>query len=370
MEVWARDPGRVRRGKLTVTEARCVLRETGVGAWSLTVDETARWSPRLQEGWGIVLVDGGQVLFSGPATSIGTTQQDTTRDVEVSGVTDMVALADRYVHPDPALPGDQQTTTASWARKGTAEALIADLVNLNAGPSALADRRVAGLAAITSQGRGAMTSVAARFTTLLEEVRALATVGGLVVDVVQEGTSLVPVVRVPVDRSRSVRFQPRSGLASYDMALTAPTVTHVLVAGQGTGTARTMRAYSQATTWGRRIETFQDRRDTNDIDELAKAGAETLTEGAAGAASTFTVAETPLQRFGQHYRLGDTVTVALPGGGEIVDGVRAVDIAWTPHGRTVEPTVGVPGTEPVKTPTGVQRINGLLRQVRRLEAAQ
>ncbi|MGG7653496.1 Gp37-like protein [Kocuria rosea] len=368
VQVWARDPGRIRRGLLTVLDAKCVLRESGVGNWTITIDENHPGSPRVEAGWGVVVVEDEQVLFSGPIESIATSQDGQARETTLSGVTDMCVLADRLVLPDPARASDAQTTVAYWARKGPAETLIADLINLQCGPAnPFSTRRTAGLASLVSQGRGPVSSVNARYSTVLEEVQVLATVGGLVVDVAQAGTDLVPVVRTRADRSRSVRFQPGTGLSDYDVAVTSPSTTVVLVAGQGEGTARKVLFRSQSSGWGRRVEVFQDRRDTEDNDELSKAAAETLAEGAESASTTFTVAETADVRFGTHFWLGDTVTVALPGGGEVVDGVRAAEIAWDPHGRTVELTVGAPGTEPLKTPGVVTRTKKLMRQVRGLE---
>lgn len=362
------DPDRVRRGQLTVLAAKCVLRETAVGTWQMTVDETAQWSPLIAEGWRVLVVEDARTLFSGPITEIGVTEEGQVRDLELAGVTDMVALEDRIVLPDPTQPSDQQTTVTNWARKGAAETLIADLVNLQAGPQSPFDaRRTAGLTSLVSQGRGAPSSVNARFSLLLDEVRALATVGGLVVDVVQVDADLVPTVRVPVDRSRSVKFQLKAGLGKYELKHTGPSTTVVLVGGQGEGTARAIHFGSQATTWGRRVERFQDRRDTPDPEELAKAAAETLAEAAETAMVTFTVVEAEGLRYGQDYELGDTVTVALPGGGEVMDGVRVVEMSWGPHGRTVEPTIGPPGAEPPKASAQVTRTRQLMRQVRGLE---
>jgi hypothetical protein len=259
----------------------------------MTVDEDAEWSPPVDEGWGIIVYDQGHVVFSGPAEKIGTEDQGNAPDTTFSGKTDMVVLQDRVVYPNPALPAGQQNVGYRTG-KGLAEDLIAALINENAGPGALVDRRTPGLRTVVSQGRGVLTSVNARFKVLLEEVQSLATVGNLVVDVVQDGTNLAVSVRAPVDLSREIRFQPEAGLTAYNMSLTAPTVTAVLVAGQGEGAARTIREHRGAPSWGgRRIEVFQDRRDTDDTDELAKAGAETLAEGAASGSATFDTEETP-----------------------------------------------------------------------------
>lgn len=369
-QFWAVDPQRIRRGVLTAVEAKCVLRETGVGSWVITVDETAQWSPPVDRGWRLICVEDGRTLFSGPVTAIKTSEQGQTRDVELTGVTDMVALEDRIVLPTPTASPEAQSVAAYWSRKGVTETLIVDLINHQAGPSAWSPWRTPGLVAATSHSRGSVSSVNSRFSILLDEIRALATVGGLVVDITQVGANLVPVVRVPADRSRQIRFLPGAGLADYDLAETAPTTTAVLVGGQGQGTARTLKLGTQASTWGRTVVRFQDRRDTDDAAELEKALTETLTEGAESAAATVNVTETDDKKYGTHWALGDTLTVGLPGGGEIVDGARAVEITWTPHGRDLEVTVGPPGTEPEKTPAQVKAIRQLQRRARGLETRQ
>ena len=367
MQVWARDQNRVRRGLLTVVEATAVLRETGVGTWSMTLADNPA-DPQIDEGWGVIVVDDGETLFSGPVTKIGIEAEGSTRDRTISGVTDKTALADRIVYPDPASSGQQQSAAAYWAKKGPAESLIADLVNRNAGPAAIAARRTPGLLSHTSAGRGKSSTVNARFSNLLDEVNSLATVGGLVVDVLQDGRDLVLQVRTPMDRSRSVRFMAGSGLKAYSTTLTAATVSTVLVAGQGEGAARTLKEHTSPVAWGRRIELFQDRRDTDDAEELVKAGVETLSDNAASAAATFPVEETSDRRFGIHYHLGDTLTVALPGGGEIIDGLRVAEISWDEYGRTVELTIGEHSTDEDKAPSWVQKIRDLQRKVQRLEA--
>lgn len=370
MEVWARDPNRVRQGVIPALKLTAVLRETGVGTWTMTVDEDAEWSPPMGEGWGIIVYDQGQVVFSGPAETIAVEDQGDGRDTTFTGKSDMVALQRRLVLPSPGVSPEQQSAGYRTG-KGPAEDLIAALINENAGPGAWTPWVTPGLLPVVSQGRGARTSVNARFSVLLEEVQTLATVGNLVVDVVQEGEDLAVSVREPVNLSREIRFQPEAGLTSYSMSLAAPTVTDVLVAGQGVGAARTIKHYAGAPSWGGAIiVTFQDRRDTDDADELVKAGTETLAEGAASASATFEAEETEDQMFGRDFRLGDTVTVDLPHGAQVTDRVRVVEITWDEFGRTVRPTVGAHSTDEDKAPAWVKQIRDLKRQVRHLKESQ
>lgn len=373
MQVWARDPNRVRKGLLTPLSAQCVLRESGVGTWQITVDESSQWSPVVDEGWGVVVTDGDRTVFSGPVTEIQVEQEGKARDVTLVGVTDMHVLADRLVYPNPALGWDQQTTS-HYVAKGVAETLILDLIRGQCVPDPTwptVTRQAAGLVVPASGGRGISTSVEARFAKLLDEVQALATVGGLVVDVVQDGTSLVVTVREPANKARSVRFMPDSGLGDYTTKVTAPTVTTVILGAQGEGAARQIVGKNSALSsrWGsRRIEVFEDRRDTTDAAEHAKTMDETLANGALSASATFAITETARARYGEHFQLGDLVTVALPGGGEITDGIRYAEITWDEYGRDVKLTVGDESTDEPRTPKELRAIKALQRNMRGLAA--
>ena len=140
MQVWARDPNRVRKGLLTPLAGQCVLRESGVGTWSITVDESSQWSPVVAEGWGVVVTDGDATVFSGPVTEIQVEQNGNERDVTLTGVTDMHVLADRLIHPNPAQEADAQTA-AYWTRIGSGyyvNDLLAAMTNRNVGAEALA----------------------------------------------------------------------------------------------------------------------------------------------------------------------------------------------------------------------------------------
>ena len=371
MQVWARDPNRVRKGQLTPLSAQCVLRESGVGTWSITVDESSQWSPVVQEGWGVVVMDGDTTVFSGPVTEIQVEQNGTERDVTITGVTDMHVLADRLVYPNPA-QGFNAQTISHYKAKGPAETLILDMIRGQCTPDeawVTRVRRTPGLVVPASLGRGATTSVEARFTRLLDEVKALATVGGLVVDIVQDGTDLPLTIREPADKSRSVRFMQDSGLGAYTVHNTAPTITTVILGAQGEGASRTITGKSapNETRWGsRRIESFSDRRDTEDSDEHDKTMTEVLAEGGPAGSATFEVAETNDLRYGTHFRLGDIVSVVLPGGQTITDGVRYVEITWDPYGRDVKVTVGDESTDEPLAPKELQALKTLQRSVRGL----
>lgn len=371
LKVWARNPDRGRRGELTVIEAAAVLRDTEVGTWSMTVEGDDEVAARFDEGWGVVVYETdeagvGRFMFSGPADTIDRELTAHGTDLVISGVTDDHALADRLVLPSPSASAEQQTAAAYYSYKGLAEDLIVKLINEQAGPGARVEWQTPGLQAAISQGRGGASSVHARLTRLLDEVRTIALTSGLVVDVGQRGAgpALTVGIRGRVDRRRAVRFRPELGLAKATAGVKAPAANVVLVAGGGEGTARVIRQYTGAVAgWGgRKIAVLQDRRDTTDLDEIAKAGAETLAAQAASAHATFDVTETDDHVLGRDYMLGDTVTVDL-GAWQLSEPVRAAEIRWSADSRTVNLTVGDPRAENEETTPAIYR------QVRELAQA-
>lgn len=365
LTVWAVDPNRVRRGHLVPASCTVVLRDADVGTFSVTVPDDAL-AARVRDGWRVLIQEGDATLLSGPVTGVEPDVAEKT--VTFAGVSDLVHVADRLTYPSPALPGGQQTSDAYYKRTGPAETVIRDMIHANAGAGAIAVRRADGFTVTTSQGRGATVSVNTRYKNLLEESRVLARLGRVTFDAVQEQDGrIIARFRVPVDRSRSVRFTAgNGGVTGGSYSLAAPTATTVLVAGQGEGAARNIIERSRATTWGRRVEAFKDQRDTDDAVELEQSATEQLDEGAAGAGASFTVAETPGLVYGADYQLGDTVTVEL-GAATISEPVRAVELSWDGHGRTAELTLGDHDQADDKTPAWVKRIKNLDARVRGME---
>lgn len=373
IEVWSRDVNRVRRGVLPMISISVVLRESDIHTWSVTLDGNDPDAVLAKRGTGVIIMDDDRVLLSGPILRIETESSGGVKTTTISGESDMRVLNGRIVYPDYTRGFDQQTTKTHHAAKGFAETLIVDLVNQQAGASnPFAVRQTVGLPLQASQGRGSSTSIHARWsTTVLDEIKEIARVGGLVVDLVQqyESTNLGLVFRVPVDRRNMVRFEEDFGLGDYRTEMAADTATTVIIGGQGTGTTRTIygRSRSSAEWWQGRIEVWKERSDTTDVDEFYKTAIQTLTETAPTGAVYFTVAETADLVLGTHYNLGDTVTVALGDGVEIIDRVRAAEVEWDEHGRTVKLTVGNFSTE-AEVDQDMTTVRRVQDDLRRLEA--
>lgn len=368
MQIWLRDANLVRRGRLTpLPGSAAVLRDTDTGTFELTLDPDDVVARRIDTGFGIIAVDTG-FRFSGPFDHDSITTGPT-GELVVGGFTDLVHAADRIIYPDPTKPANQQTTSATYKAKGPADQLIRDLIRLNAGQSAITTRRARGLTVATGAGTAQAGTTETRFDQLLPEVRAIARAAGLSVDIVQDGTALTVQIRPVADRSRRIRFTDENdGAGPTKLARTAATVTTAIVAGQGVGTARTIRELTGPTTWGgRRIETFKDRRDTDDTAELDKAGNDALAEAAESASSTFDVQEAPGAVFGVDYQLGDVVAVRV-GGRSVVQPVRSAAITWTGFGRDIALTVGDHDPQNDRDRAWVRQIKQLRAELQKVKA--
>ncbi|MGO2634739.1 MAG: siphovirus ReqiPepy6 Gp37-like family protein, partial [Galactobacter sp.] len=326
-------------------------------------------SGRIEHASHLALYDGGTQLVAGKLTKTTESMRGGITDVTLNGQSHMHYLADRLTAPTPSKRLDQQNVDGWWKLKGPAEKIICDLVRLNVGQDAISGRQRDGFQVAASQGRGKQSSIETRFKPLLEEAQTLAKGAGLGFRTRMEpsGTIVFEVFQGR-DLSRAVRLSQTNGaLNEYTLEQAAPTVTSVLVAGQGEGSARTLRLLSGNTNdWSVGVEQFQDRRDTDDADELAKAGTETLEDGQETASITCTVTDLPILRFGRDYTLGDTITIQLANGVTITDTLQTAEIDWGPEGRTVTLQVG-PVADEKEQPAWVKQVRSLRTKLRNLE---
>ncbi|MGJ3559639.1 Gp37-like protein [Streptomyces sp. INA 01156] len=175
-------------------------------------------------------------------------------------------------------------------------------------------------------------------------------------------------IYTPRDLSKNVRFSTDLGnLREFTWSLTAPTVTRVIVACQGSGKNRYLYQqidHESEEEWGIQVEQFLDRRDLpiKAPDHGSPRQGGLVCDGRAvrhGSASrqgrchrgsvsgrqngNFQIypVDTPLVKFGRDYFVGDLVTIAIDGT-EYVDIVREVSITVDQGGQTetVSPTIG------------------------------
>lgn len=358
LSIYAIDPAGISRGALTPLSAKAVVRESGLGTWTVALDMSEPLASRLAPGWSLVFQD-ETLRLSGRITSFKSVVEGSTRTLELAGVDEMHRLAGRLVYPNPAKPTGSQDR-ARYDAKGNAETVLKDLVSLNAGPLALPDRRSPAFEVEASVGRGSQVTISERLSTLLEVAQSIASQGGLVFSAVREDTGKVVFrTRAPRDLSRQYRFE-----ATGDFSQEAPKANTVVMAGQGEGADRTLfEKVSSEPSWGHRVEVLKDRRDSGDTAILVASADEALEESGAKNGASLKVSESEDVLFGKHFSLGDTITVQLAGV-SISEPIRTAEITWTPYGRDVELGVGSEDKAPRWSP----RIKELDSRLRALES--
>ncbi len=290
------------------------------------------------------------VLIAGPIERWLHERSDDAENAGVGKLTctfadDFALVAARDTYPDPALARTAQTTD-TWTYTGNAETALRTLINLNAGPGALVDRRVPGLALGSVAGVGSTVAVTAKREQPVGDVaRAIAETGGnLGFRTRQVGSQILFEVYTSPDRSGTVRFGFGLGNLRYvGYEVTAPTATAVAVGGQGTGATAAMIERintAEQTAWGR-FEKLVARDGTDATQELEDAGDRALAEGASTIRIATSVSDLPDQQFGVHYNLGDIVSVETLPGQSASEVVRTVHLqVQATSGEYVSATIG------------------------------
>lgn len=281
-------------------------------------------------------------IFTGRFTGLVRDSGEEGDVLTLRGQEDSWWLARRVAYPVPGQPASSQTASAQDVRTGPAETVLKGYLDANAGPAALAARRITGLTVAASLGRGPTRTERHRFTPLLELTQTLCAAAGLGFAATQQGAAIVFEVTEPVDRSASVVLsRARENLGTFSYGADAAGATVAIVGGQGTGTARVFRERGSGT-GDARAEVFVDRRDTSVNAELDQAGDDALAEAAAQLALSFTPLHTLTSRFGVDYRLGDRVS-AVVDDVSVVDVVRQVTLTFADgYSHPPEVLVGTP----------------------------
>jgi hypothetical protein len=293
-----------------------------VGTWKLTLAVEHPLTTALRTpGSGVIITGPSDILMSGPTTKneFAATPEDPGGSVVFEGISDTCILSDYLAFPDPTNVNPTTQTKAHDDRTGNAETLLHAYVNANLGPGAPAARRKAGLIMGTNLGRGTIMSKSARFVVLGNLLTDIAIVDGLGFRVVQRGSNLVFETYQITDRTKTIRLDVLNNtLAGQRVAITPPSATHVIVAGQGEQEDRTFRdvttteSLAAEADWGRRIEVFEDRRDQSDDGQLDQSGLETLAkEGFTSIAVQAVPMEDSAMQFGIDWGLGDAVSVVV-----------------------------------------------------------
>lgn len=360
--LYAADRHGIRQAQIdTYERAEVVARANDVSTWTLTLPtNTAAGALFATDTFArIEVVSDDSVWRSGPMTQLERTVDLDGDMLTVSGVDDTIWLQRRLAHPQPGTAAPPYNATAYDVHVGQVTTVLAELANVNAGPGAVASRRVTGLLVPPPAPAGGLVTVSARWQNLLTLMQDTARAAGIIFDVVDLTFHAAPAVA-----SGAVFSAGLETLAGWRLVAPAPSANKVVVAGQGQGTARTIREVTDASsiaTWGL-AETFQDRRDTNVASELDAAGIETLASTVTPVSVVFTSLDTDGQTFGVDWNLGDIVTVKA-GGLTVIDQVREIHLTLDDTGATVVPSVG----QPVGDLAMFRALAGFSRRVRQLE---
>ena len=340
ISTFLRDPSKNLSRQVRFTKFAAVLRLNTPTTFTGPLDPfSAQFFDRINPAWGIVCRDTG-VEFAGDFTKIHRKNEKGIVEWVVNGVGDLQTLADRVTYPNPGR-GEKEQDVSHYRARGSAGRVIGGLIEMNAGIGALPERRAPGLT-VRYEDVGKEVSVETRLKPLLAVCQDLATAGDVVFEAVPLKKGYVIRVRKPTVRARSVVFTPQGGeVLGWELTHSAPTATTVVVGGQGEGANRTLESRTRANTWGRRIEVFKDRRDTDEAADLEKAANEELTKGEAQQTLKLEFRETDRLKFGRDFQLGDLVTAVLAPGLRATLPVTQAKIEWDGYqSRSVALTLG------------------------------
>jgi hypothetical protein len=247
--------------------------------------------------------------------------------------------------------------TGATAVAKVASTAMLQLISDEAGATALASRRITGLALAGDPGVGVSRKWSGLFNSqgsLLGLLQLMSVASGVNLGVrtsTAPGALTVEVYQ-PRDLSAAVKFSVEFGnVAGLRYRIEPPTVTHALSAGQGDLHLR-MRKLAVTTStfalsWGRQVWSYVDRRDTADTVELAQAAADALADGDATVSLAATLLDTDGGRFGIDYAVGDRVTVYVRVPGQtgsvatVADVIREVALDVDDKGvETIRPAIG------------------------------
>lgn len=265
-----RNPNLEYVGELEVEAAEIQLRHNEPDSFALTVpfdgDLSSPAGQLLIPGSGAVILANNVPVTSGPCVRPIRERDGDKHTITVAGLSDLVVLADRRASPEPATAAPPYDDDTHDVRTGPAETLLKGYVDANAGPGAIADREVSGLAIAADGATGSTHTVRARWNNLLALCQRIGRLGGLGFQIVQTGPTLVFDTYAPENKVAAVKFAVSLGnVGAYSYDVERPKANYVYVGGGGKGRWRSVRERDDATSvasWGR-IEAFLDARDVD-----------------------------------------------------------------------------------------------------------
>lgn len=336
---------------------------------------------QLQPGNRVVVMRDGQIWTAGPMEipqawqegvggNAGGQDDPPPGTVTVNFASDLALICGHLTYPDPGQPasGVQPANYVRTAVNG--EVLLRDLVNLNAGPGALAARQIPALVLGALAGVGTTTSLTTRFEPLGDALRTGALSGGnLAFGTVQVGNQIEFRVWERRDLTATARFSfDLNNLRHVEYKLSAPTVTAAIVTGAGdTPPIVEVVDAAAAADWWRVEKLVSGSAETDANGELTSAGQAELATGASPVELTTLTVDTLDLQAGRDFQVTDLVTVQLPTGVEVAEYVRSDTLTATPDdGETVVSVVGSPDASTDRRL--VRLIRDLSARLGRLEA--
>lgn len=374
LRVYVRDASLNRLGQIAdYTQLTVVPRFNAVGAYTLEISADSDKAPLLTEGNGLIIrTADGDTVMSGPIRTVDWSRNSSdggSGKLTVGGVDDTALLAQYTCWPTPTAAIGSQTAAVYKLSAVAAETGMRTLVNVNAGPGALASRKNPLLTLATDGLRGpTITRQVNQFDNLLSVLADIGNAAGLGFKVVQSGATLQFQIYTPASRP-AARFSFALGnLTDASYTTTPPTCTRAIVVAGGGTSPRVCKTYDRTDPLfpGLVIEQFVDLTsvDTASVDLAAQqdqAGGEALTNGAGQGSLSISPIDLPNLKYGRDYSVGDTVAADVRGSW-YTDVVREVQLTSTAADATkVTATVGGDSTG---TST-VARIYSYLAQVKK-----
>ncbi|NEB42251.1 siphovirus ReqiPepy6 Gp37-like family protein [Streptomyces sp. SID14515] len=354
LRVYVRNAALERIGQIDdYTSLTVIPRYNAIGSFVLEISADSGKANLLAEGNGLIIrTADGTLVDSGPIRTVDWSRsKDDSGEgkLTVGGVSDTEVLARYTCWPAPGSAIGSQADAVYKISAVVAETAMRTLVNVNAGPGALAARKNPLLTLATDGNRGpTITRQLNQFDSLLTVLTDIANAAGLGFRIVQVGSGLQFQVYEPTDRSGTARFAFRLGnLTDANYTTTPPTCTRAVVVAGGQSSPRQCKTYDRTDPLfpGLVIEQFVDLTsvDTASVDLVAQmdqAAEEALTSGAGQGSLAISPIDIPLLRYGRDYQVGDTVS-AMVRESWMTDVVREVTLTCTAgEGTTVKAAVG------------------------------
>lgn len=287
-------------------------------------------------------------LVAGPITESRLAYRQGQWSLEIQGECYLTYPHRMITLPTPSRAIDRQDVEGYYKlSRRPAETNIKQLIREHASTQASRQEYQRPLQVTPDQRRGDTTTLNSRFKNVFEEAQTMATTGNLIMTTWLEQTGIhtfQPVfdVRQPRDLSTHIILTTgNGGIVEADVNNTAPEATQVLVAGQGEAEQRTLvNVEHDPGDWNLPTTVLQDRRDTDDHDELTQAGQETLADNVETVGITATIVELDHAKYGRDYLVGDTISLGIGPGTPTPDTVTEATTTWNAAGTRTNITTG------------------------------